>query len=178
MSGFFLGGDLNKATLPVVADGILHQILQQLLQKLPVTQDCGLPAEALQAYPPLPGGDLQIGADLFGKAQQLHTLGLGGGLGAVQLGELDDVIDEIQKAGCVFADFSGKTQLLISIHHFVFNQLGIAGNGGKRRFQLVRHIGRKFSAQLFPLLPLRYIHSQYHRAGDLTRGQHGAGHDG
>ena len=36
------------------------------------------------------------------------------------------------------------------------------------------HIGGKFSSQLFPLLPLRHVHGQHHRACDLAGFQHRA----
>ena len=107
-SGGFLDGDLDKASLPVVADGVLDQILHKLLQHFPIPGDPGLPAEALQADPPALCLDQHGLADLPGQGKELYALDLPGPVRVIQLGELENVVDEAQKSRRVLPDLPGE----------------------------------------------------------------------
>ena len=147
-SGGFLDGDLDKASLPVVADGVLDQILHKLLQHFPVPGDAGLPAKALQPDPPALCLDQHGLADLPGQGKELYALDLPGPVRVIQLGELKNVVDEAQKSRRVLPDLPGEVNLLILVHHPVLDELGVAGDGGERGFQLMGYVGGEVLAAL------------------------------
>ena len=56
---------------------------------------------------------------------------------------------------------------ILRLHKAVFDDLRRAGNGGERRFQLVRHIGGEFAAHAFAGVLFRDVENDEHRAGDV-----------
>ena len=87
-------------------------------------------------------------ADLPGQGKELYALDLPGPVRVIQLGELENVVDEAQKSCRVLPDLPGEVKLLVLVHHPVFDELGVAGDGGEGGFQLMGYVGGEVLAAL------------------------------
>ena len=81
----------------------------------------------------------------------------------VKLGQADDITHQGNEALRLLIDLARETAHIGRLNQPVHHDLGISGNRGERRFQLVGDIGGKFPAKLFPALLLSHIEDDDHR---------------
>ena len=91
----------------------------------------------------------------------------------VQSGKLDDVVNQTDQPQALLIDIARKLRDFLRRHQALLHQLCKAGDGGERRFQLVRHVRGKLAAQALSLLALGDVHEQNHRACHLPGGDDG-----
>ena len=88
----------------------------------------------------------------------------------VQPGKLDDVVDQIDQTAGFPVNVAGEFLHLFLRDHPLLHKLGKAGDGGQRRFQLMRNIGREFAAQRLTLFALGHVHEDHDRARHAAAG--------
>ena len=123
------------------------------------------------------GDAFQICKHIFRQCVQLDPLTLQLVAALVQTRELDDVIDQLQKAARLAVDVGGELLHLFHRHQSGLHQLGKAGDGGQRRSQLVGNVGGEFAPQRLALLAFRHVHEQDDRADHAPAGHDGVGDD-
>ena len=85
----------------------------------------------------------------------------------VQPRQLDDIVDKVDQPPGLAIDIAGELLHLFLGHHALLHQLGKARDGGQRRLELVRHVGREFPAQRLALLTFGHVHEDDDRAGHM-----------
>ena len=65
----------------------------------------------------------------------------------VQPRQLDDIVDKVDQPPGLAIDIAGELLHLFLGYHALLHQLGKARDGGQRRLELVRHVGREFRSQ-------------------------------
>ena len=93
---------------------------------------------------------------------QIHRLLFQLGFFFVKLGQADDITHQGNEALRLLIYLARETAHIGRLNQPVHHDLGISGNRGERRFQLV-DIGGKFPAKLFPALLLGHIEDDDHR---------------
>lgn len=62
----------------------------------------------------------------------------------VQLGKRNDVVSDGLQTLCFLVDLAGEHLDVFGLRHAVLDKFRIARDGGERRFQFVRGVGREF----------------------------------
>ena len=117
----------------------------------------------------LPGGDLQIVHTAAGNLVEVDLLERLTVFKVVQLGQLDDVIDQGQEPSGIRLNFTGKTCHIGAGGHPIFNQLRIAGNGCQRCLELMGDIRRKVLPHLRRLQDVLMLGPDLVRKGNQLR---------
>ena len=175
--GGVLHRDGDAAVWPVVGDGVVAEVIDDLLHDLGHAPHQGPVAPQLGGHL-LPLGRrgqlLQHGPCL---PVQVHGLPLAQAAALVQTGELDDVVHQPDEPLGLPVDVPGEVGDVLRLHQAVAQDLRRAQDGGQGRLQLVGDVGGELPPQPLPLLLLRHIQNHQHRAGDLPVLLHRAGND-
>ena len=153
-------GDRHGAAGLVVLDGVVAQVVKDLLHDLiDSPEGLGLAGDRHRHLPPA-GGLFQIGAGLPAQLQQVDVLGLLMDLLVLQPGQADDVVHQHDEALGLPIDGAGEPGHILLLHQAVLDQLGIARNGGQRGFQLMGYVGGELPAHgvLPEVLHLQLVH--------------------
>ena len=133
----------NGAIVAVVADRVIDKIVDQLgKQRAVAGDDRGFPGQRDRRVLPH-GGGLERLDILLRQLIKIDLLGFGHDLRFVQLGQLDDIGDELEHALGFTVDARGELLDVLLLGHAGFDHFGVAGNRGQRRFQLMRNVRRK-----------------------------------
>ena len=154
------GNDLDFAAGAVVADGVVAQVLAQLVQQAAAAQHGSALAQIGEGDKGTLGVDFLPLHALSGDLQQinrLHREGRTGLTDIVQIGQLQDIVDQLDHPGCFHMDLPGKIRDVLGLCNACFNELCIAGDAGKRRFELMTDIGRKLLPHFFIVLPQQAV---------------------
>ena len=163
-------GHRDTSAGTVVLDGVVAEVVDHLMQQLPDAHD--LPALSLQGeMHVLPGGDgAQTVQHVPGDCVQIHRLLFRQAGVFVQLGELQNILDQGDQTLGLPVDVGGELPHLVRRDAALGHQLGKAGDGGQGRFQLVRDVGGELLPQPFPLGAFGDVHPEQHRAHDGAAG--------
>lgn len=113
------------------------------------------------------GGEKRGG--LPGYAQNVGMLLALGNGDRLQLGELENVVDQIDQPVDLHTDHGDKTLLILRRgHHTGGEHVGKAFDGGQRSFELMRDVGGKFAADAFRFFQLGHVGDQDGRAHPLA----------
>ena len=82
----------------------------------------------------------------------------------VQPGQAQGILHQINHALRLAVDFLPKVPGVLRRNQPVLHQLGVAGNGMERGFQLMGNVGGEFPAKGFRLLLLGHVKQQQHHA--------------
>ena len=93
----------------------------------------------------------------------------------VQPGQAQGVLHQIDHALRLAVDLLRKVPGVLRGNQPVLHQLGVAGNGVERGFQLMGNVGGEFPAEGFRLLLLGHVKQQQHHAGNRPVGFDRAG---
>ena len=165
----FADRHLHAAALDIVLDGVVAEVIDDLVQKPPHAAHPRALALHGDRHVFLPGGSLHIVRRLLRKREQVdrftrHLVAF------VELGEADDIADQRDEALRLLADVADEAGHILLLHHAVFQQLRAADDALQRRFELVRHIRREFAAILLRRLAVGDIEGQQHRADHRLAG--------
>ena len=137
----------HAATLDVVLDGVVAEVIDDLVQKPPYASDGLAPALDGDRDVLLRRRGLEIVRRLLRKREQVDRLARHF-VALVELGQADDVADQRDKALRFFPDMADEAGDVLLLHHTVFQQLRAADDALQRRFELVRHVRREFTANV------------------------------
>ena len=140
----------DPAPGPVVADGVVAQVLAELFQQAGGALNLGALAPEIQGDVGPTGVHLQALGALPRDDRQVHRLHHGGIVGAargVQMGQLDDVVHQPQHPAGLAVDLLPEGGHVLGPGQPGLDHLGVARNAGQRRLELVAHVGRELPPQ-------------------------------
>ena len=155
-AGRFYG---NAAAGMVVFDGIVGQVVDDLVEGLPLSPDPAVGAALDQFHPVGPGLFLQVAQDLGRQIVHVDDLVRIAADALVQPGEPDDVVDQSDHPPGLPVDLFGEADGIRGLYQPVLHDLRIARNGGQRGLELMGDVGGKLHPHLshrflFPVLPV------------------------
>ena len=148
-------GDLHFSAGPVVADGIIAQVLAQLIQQGTVAVYKSALTQTGQRDISPAGIQLLTLHALLCNAQQIDRFhfGLRAGLACIiQTGELQDIIDQLDHAAGFHMDLLRKARHILRLCNAGLNELCITGNAGQRGLEFMADIGGEFLPHLLVVL--------------------------
>ena len=155
------GDELDLAAGTIVADGVVAQVLAQLIQLVPVAKHSCALAQIGQGDEGALCVQLLAFHTILGYVQQIDHFHVGLGMGladAVQVRQLQDIVHQLDHPAGFYMNFPTKLGHIGGFGNAGFNELRIAGNTGQRRFQFVADVGREILPHLlvvFPQQPVR-----------------------
>ena len=161
--------DLDLAAGTVVADGVVTEVLAQLIQQAPAARHGGALAEVGQGDVRAAGVDLLALHTLLGHIQKIDRLHGGGSprlADVVEVRELENIVDQLDHPAGLYMDLVGKIRGVFGLSDPGLDQLGIAGNAGQRRLQLVADVGRELLPHLLVVFPQHPVGMDALRKGD------------
>ena len=149
-------GDGDPAVLLVVLHGVVHQVEDHLVHNAFHAVDFRLVANHRDDHAVFLGGGLQAAGHIPGQGGEVEVLPLQLDVRLIQAGEVQNVIHQGDQPLGFLVDVPGKAGDVLGLDNAVFDNLRKAGDGGQRRFQLMRDIGRKFPAHMLCIVCLLY----------------------
>ena len=155
------GDELDLAAGSIVADGVVAQVLAQLIQLIPVAKHSGTLAQIGQGDEGALCVQLLAFHTFLGHVQQIDRFHVGLCMGladAVQVRQLQDVVHQLDHPAGFYMDLPAKLGHICGFGNAGLNELRIAGNTGQGRFQLVADVCREILPHLlvvFPQQPIR-----------------------
>ena len=153
-----LHAERDSSSVPVIFNGVIRQIVEHFLHHGKDAPDLGMAAGERQRDIPLFCLRLQAFKDIGGHIIEVDILFVGEALFLIELAQAHDVVYKCDHSPGFPINISGKFRDLVLRHKAVPHELGKAGNGRQRRFQLVGHVRGELLAQAFSsfaLLPDR-----------------------
>ena len=144
--------DVNPAALVVVADRVVAQIVDELVEQARVALNDARLAGGGDGDACLLGHGSQARRHLPCHVQQVHGLGCAEqarvprALGLVELGEREDVVDELGHVVGLVVDAPGELRDVLGPRDAVTDELRGTRDGRERRLELVRHVGGELAA--------------------------------
>ena len=164
---FVLYGNGDTSAGAVIFDGVVREIVDDGGQKLGDAGDL----RALAAEGDADIGLFRLGVEgvdgLFGDDVEVARFTLHVRRALVQVGEMDDVLNEARHPVCLVVDAGVKLLSVGVFDQTVHQKLRAPGDGVEGRFQLVGDVGGELPAEGLSLMPLRDVYDQHHSAGDL-----------
>ena len=151
---------LDFSARAVVADGIVAQILAQFIQLIPAALHQGAFAQVGQGDEGALGIQFLALHAILDHIQQVHRFhgGLNACLaGAVQVGQLQDIIHQLDHPAGFYMDFPAKLRHIGGLGNAGLDQFCIAGNARQGRFQFVADIGREILTHLLVVFPQQAV---------------------
>ena len=148
--------DLDFSARAVVADGVVAEVLAQLIQQDAAACHRGAFAEVGQGDIGAPGVDLLALHALAGHIQQIdrfHCRRSTRLAHIVEVGELQNIVDQLYHPAGLYMDLAGKTRRILGFCNAGLDELCITGDAGQRRFQLVADIGRELLPHFLVIFP-------------------------
>ena len=150
------GDELDLAAGSIVADGVVAQVLAQLIQLIPVAKYSGALAQIGQGDEGALRVQFLTFHTILGHVQQIDRFHVGLCMGladAVQMRQLQDVVHQLDHPAGFYMDLPAKLGHIGGFGNAGLNEFRIAGNTGQRRFQLVADVGREILPHLLVVFP-------------------------
>ena len=144
-------GDLDAAAAAIILHGVVAEVIEHLAENPPDAHDRNMLPRELEAHIPFLRGFTERIDRVRRKIIEIHRLALGLIALLLESGEIDDVVDQIDQALGLAVDVGRELLHLFRRHAALRHELGKAGDGRERRFELMRDVGGKFPAQRFTL---------------------------
>ncbi len=140
-------------------DGVGQQVLENLLQPLAVGEKSGRHLRLgghLEGQPLVPGQRLEHATQAFDQAFHLGVFGAHFELAGFHLGDVENVVDQVEQVVAGRIDGFGELDLLVAEVALAVlrQQLGQDQRTVQRRAQLVGHVGEEFGLVLARTLQL------------------------
>ena len=163
------GNNLHFAARAVVADSVVAQVLAQLIQQRAAAKHRGALAQISQ-------GDIRAAGvqflafyallDNLQKVYRFHHRGVSGLAYGIQLGKLQNIVDQLDHAGGLAVDLTAEIRHILRLCNAGLDQLCVAGNAGQRGLELVADIGGKLLPHLLVVLPQNAVRMDAFRKGN------------
>ena len=155
---------LHAAALPIVLDGVVQEVVDHLLQDLLVAQDQEALAGGRKRHIPRLSLWLKPFDHRLGKRQKIHFRLFRDPGFFIQARKPHHVLDQRDEPGGLVVDAGREVAHVLWPGGAVFHDLGVAGDGGQRGFQLVGDVGGELPAAFFRALAVGDVEGQDHRA--------------
>ena len=129
--------DLDFSARAVVADGVVAEVLAQLIQQAAAACHRGALAKVGQGDIGVPGVDLLALHALSGHIQQIdpfHCRRSTRLAHIVEVGELQNIVDQLDHPAGLYMDLAGKIRRIRGFCNAGLDELCITGDAGQRRF--------------------------------------------
>ena len=154
----------DRAVVAVVADRVVHEVVDQFIQKRTVAADHRRSSDHLHCHAAHHRGAFQRFRALQSEVIEIDRLLRRLDVLLVQLGQRDDVGNERQHAVGLAPDALGKDRHVPILRHAVFDHLRIAGDRGQRRLEFVRDVrGERAANALHAVLFADVVHGDDRR---------------